>query len=123
MAKTKLVAPTRFELYQLLLAHQALPLSRAKHCEGVVAPKLREGPTLGDWVAYNLSLLHGGKVRLPRRCKRVGATPSAAVWECDLEFSVVNPSTKLFWTWGVRLRVRNSTRELVPGSVMCIGAG
>jgi len=70
MAKTKLVQPTRFELYHLLLRHRALPLARAKQCAGVVAPKLRRPPTLGDWVAYNLSLLQGGAVRLPVQCKR-----------------------------------------------------
>ena len=112
--------PTRFELCAVLMRHQHMLLSKARHCDQVVGVPLKHKSTLGDWVAHNRSLLKDGRVTLPAACKLL---PDRAVWECQVGFSVVNPSTKVFWNWGVRFRLRNADRRMVDKSLMCTGSG
>lgn len=116
-------APTRFEIFAALLANAQLPLSLGRHCQGVVGAPLKRPPTLGDWVAYNLSVLEGGKVRLPASCTPAGTTTRGRIWDCQVGFSVTNPKTQLFWTWGVRFQLRDHQRRLVPRSLVCTGSG
>lgn len=127
--------PTRFELYAVLMRHHDMLLSKARHCDQVVGVPLKRKPTLGDWVAYNLSLLKDGKVTLPTWCRLLPVGPAGAagvagaagaagvVWECQVGFSVVNPRIRVFWNWGVRFRLRNADRRMVPKSLMCTGSG
>ncbi len=107
-------APTRHELFRTLLAHASLPLRDAS-CKDVVPGVAR--PTLGDWIAYNLSVLERGQVSLPTRCER-----EASGWRCEVEFSVRDPKQELFWRWGVRFKLR-ADRGLLPASLVCTGAG
>jgi hypothetical protein len=110
--------PSRFELYQLLFRHGDLPLSRGKYCEGVVGVELERAPTLGDWIAFNLSVLaeSARDVRLPASCRR----RRNRGWECAVEFQAAGGETP--WSWGVRFRV-GLDRDLVAGSLTCLGAG
>jgi hypothetical protein len=109
--------PTRYEAFAVLLANGDLPLSAAEHCENVIGEDAGPAPTLGQWIAYNLSVLEDGAITLPVRC-----TPHAAGWECDVEFSVRNDPDNVLWRWGVRFVLhRDGTFDRT--SVVCTGAG
>jgi hypothetical protein len=116
-------APTRFEIYAALLANAQLPLSTGRHCKGVVGAPLTRPPTLGDWIAYNLSVLEGGTVRLPAACRPATTPTRGRLWDCQVDFSVIHPKAQLFWTWGVRFQLRDHQRRLVSRSLMCTGSG
>ena len=110
--------PSRFDLFRLLMRQQALPLGRVSSCKGVV-PAVK-APTLGDWIAYNLSLLQRGAIELPASCR---ASEDGRAWSCEVSFAVVNKKENVLWRWGVRFALRKSDRSLVPGSLVCTGAG
>lgn len=110
-------APTRFEVYRALLRSADLPLGRAKYCENVIGADAGPQPTLGDWVAYNLSVLENGEVTLPVSCK-----PDAGSWHCRVEFSLRHDPENVLWRWGVAFRL-GPDRALDRASVSCIGAG
>src|SRR5262245_7804812 len=78
-------APTRFTTFRALLRASDLPLAKAAHCENVIGADAGKSPTLGDWVAYNLSVLENGALDLPASC-----TPDGSSFRCKVEFSVRN---------------------------------
>ena len=112
--------PARFEVYAALLAARDTPLSAGQACDGVVGVELGRPPLLGDWIAYNLSVLEEAPVALPVECR--AAEGHAGEWECDVTFQA-GQGGESPWSWGVRVRVRDSDGSVVPGSLMCTGAG
>ena len=110
--------PTRFEIYQLLFRERDLPLARGQHCSGVVGAALDHAPTLGDWIAYNLSVLDEGEIHLPAACRP--SRSAGAAWDCEVQFQAAGGESP--WSWGVRFRLRPD-RVLVPGSLACTGGG
>lgn len=111
-------APSRMSIYRQLLQRAATPLSEGEHCEGVVAtPEPIDAPTLGDWLAYNLSVLTEAEaISLPVSCRR-----AEAGWTCTVEFSACHSKTNLFWNWGVKIHL-DAEGKLGP-DFACIGAG
>lgn len=112
--------PARFEVYAALLAARDTPLADVPSCEGVVGVELGRPAVLGDWIAYNLSVLEEAPVSLPVECRAVPGR--AAEWECDVTFQA-GQGGESPWSWGVRVRMRDSDATVVPGSLMCTGAG
>lgn len=106
--------PGRLELFQILMRLADKPLSDGAHCDGVMDESATA--TVGDWLAYNLSLLENGTISLPTSCERMTDR-----WRCMAEFSVVNPDDGVFWRWGVRVDVRAGAA--LEKTLMCTGAG
>jgi hypothetical protein len=116
--------PSRFEVYRAFLAEHATPLSEGESCDGVVGVELARAPTLGDWIAYNLSVVdevdEDGAITLPVECH--AAEAHEGEWDCTVEFAA-GQGGESPWKWGVRGRIRDADGTLVARSWSCVGAG
>lgn len=116
--------PSRFEVYRAFLAEQATPLTDGGSCDGVVGVELSRPPTLGDWIAYNLSVVddvdEDGPITLPTECH--AAEGHEGEWQCTMEFAA-GQGGESPWKWGVRGRIRDADGTLVARSWSCVGAG
>jgi hypothetical protein len=112
-------APSRFDVLAALQKAARVPLARGQACRDVVGAPVHR-PTLGDWIAYNLSLFEGPST-IAIECRPASGR---AVFECDVEFRT-EQGTESPWSWGVRARFRRQggTVRMVPGDFTCIGAG
>jgi hypothetical protein len=108
---------TRFEIFRALLVASDLPLAKARHCENVIGVDAGKTPTLGDWIAYNLSLMEKGALELPASCSAETKGQS-----CKVEFSVRNDAENVLWRWGVAFRL-DGAGSVDRATVSCIGAG
>jgi hypothetical protein len=109
--------PTRAELFLLLSENSDVPLTEGQHCADVVGVELARPARLGDWIAFNLSVLEEDPIAIPAECEDDGDT-----WRCRVEFST-GAGGESPWTWGVAFSVRKSDRRPVPDSLLCTGAG
>lgn len=110
--------PDRREVFALLSRASDVSLVGNPSCDGVVPEN--DAPTLGDWVGYNLSVLEGERVWLDAECV-AAETPDE--WRCDVTFHAEFDDSPDPWSWGVRFRMRETDRSLVPDSLLCTGAG
>jgi len=109
--------PTRAELFLLVSANADVPLASGQHCADVIGVDLDHDPLLGDWIAYNLSVLEAPPITLPAGCEDAGET-----WFCHVEFSA-DAEGESPWRWGVRFSIDKTDRRPVPDSLICSGAG
>lgn len=123
-AQKKSSGPTRFHVYRALVKRADLPLAPISSCGSVLQGIVERDATLGDWIAYNLSLLEGQPIQLPVVCRE---TKSKNRWSCEVTFVKGNERSKSPWSWGVRavLSAKDGGKDwqLDAETMTCTGAG
>ncbi|HEX8637325.1 MAG TPA: hypothetical protein VF692_04635 [Pyrinomonadaceae bacterium] len=117
----KLIEPTAKEAIKQVFLNGDILLSAAKNCESVGTSS--GDRTILDFLSGVLSFQAEANASgsIEFSCKREKGKAGETVWFCDLLFRIndeESPSSN-----GVRFKMRNSNRRLMPDSIMCIGTG
>jgi hypothetical protein len=112
-------SPSRFEVLAAIARASNTLLVRGEACDDVIGEPVRR-PTLGDWIAYNLSLFEGPS-DIVVECEPDGRR--AGRFSCEVTFRT-DQGGESPWAWGVRASVeRRAGRVRLVGPFMCTGAG
>ena len=113
--------PTAKQLIRATLRLQAVPLARGSHCNGVGTE--RSDVDIGDYLSgFAAELVDGGRNWIETGTTRVVDPRSrAAVWRARVVLRRVHEEDRI--GWGVQFDLRARDLSLVPGSIVCIGAG
>jgi len=115
------VPPTAKQLIRAVMRMQGMPLSRGAHCAGVGTE--RRDRDIGDYLSGFLAeLTDGGRNWIETGAERATDPRSrAAVWRARVVIRRVHEEDRI--GWGVAFTLRARDHSLVPGSLVCTGAG
>lgn len=119
--QAKLVEPTAKEAIKLMLLNGNILLSAAKNCRSVGTSAADK--TILDFLSGVLSFQAAPDSinQIEFAFKQEKGSRNEPLWVCDLSFK--GKDAEDVWSNGVRFKMRNTDRQMLRESLMCIGTG
>ena len=119
--QAKLVEPTAKEAIKLILLNGNILLSAAKSCQSVGTSAADK--TILDFLSNILSFQSApdSTNQIEFAFKQEKSSRNETLWVCDLSFK--GKDAEDVWSNGIRFKMRNTDRQMLRESLMCIGTG